>query len=42
MKLRISIMLKDKITALEAFEKLLDVNPENQKLIDFKKQIDEI
>ena len=42
MKLRISIMLKDKISALDAFEKLLDVNPENQKLIDFKKQIDEI
>jgi tetratricopeptide (TPR) repeat protein len=42
MKLRISIMLKDKVNALEAFEKLLDVNPENQKLIDFKKQIDEI
>jgi tetratricopeptide (TPR) repeat protein len=42
MKLRISIMLKDKVSALESFEKLLEVNPENQKLIDFKKQIDEI
>jgi tetratricopeptide (TPR) repeat protein len=42
MALRISIIKKDKITALDVFNKLMEVNPENQKLVDFKKQIDEI
>lgn len=38
--LEVSIMNKDKITALDAFEKLSAVNPENGKLIEFKEQID--
>jgi tetratricopeptide (TPR) repeat protein len=42
MKLEISIMNKDKNSAEAAYEKLLAVNPENQKLADFKKQIEEI
>ena len=41
-KFEISIINKDKIKALEAYEKLSSVNPENQKLEDFKKQIDEL
>jgi tetratricopeptide (TPR) repeat protein len=42
MKLEISIINKDKKTAEEAWEKLTEVNPENQKLEDFKKKISEI
>lgn len=42
MKLEISIINKDKKTALEALEKLAAVNPENQKLEDFRKKISEI
>lgn len=40
--LRISIIIKDKVLALEAYERFLKVNPENQKLSEFKRQIDEI
>jgi tetratricopeptide (TPR) repeat protein len=40
--LEISIMNKDKINAIDAFEKLLAANPENGKLAEFKKQIDEL
>ena len=42
MKLEISIINKDKKTAEEAWQKLTEVNPENQKLEDFKKKISEI
>ncbi len=38
--LEISIMIKDKAMALDSYKKLLEVNPENQKLEEFKKQID--
>ena len=38
----ISIMNKDKITALDALEKLSAVNPENGKLSEFKEQIEEL
>lgn len=41
-KVEISIMKKDKKTAQEAFEKLSKANPENQKLIDFRRQIEEL
>lgn len=41
-KLEISIINKDKGSALDAYDKLKEVNPENQKLEDFKKEIDEI
>lgn len=41
-KLEISIIKKDKIKAEEAFGRLKEVNPENQKLEEFRKQIDEI
>lgn len=41
-KLEISIINKDKISALDAFEKLAAVNPENQKLGEFEKQIAEL
>lgn len=40
--LELCIMKKDKITALDALEKLAKANPENQKLGEFKKQIDEL
>jgi tetratricopeptide (TPR) repeat protein len=40
--LEISIMNKDKITALDALEKLTAVNPENGKLAEFKEQITEL
>lgn len=40
--LEISIMNKDKISALKAHKKLKEVNPENQKLEELKRQIDEI
>ncbi|MCU0678901.1 MAG: hypothetical protein MUC28_00435 [Planctomycetes bacterium] len=41
-KLEISIINKDKIAALDAFEKLQAVNPENQKLAEWEKQISEL
>ncbi len=41
-KLEISIIKKDKISALEAYDNLVKVNPENQKLADFKEKIDEL
>ena len=41
-KVGISIIKKDKTLALEAYNKLAEVNPENQKLDELKKQIDEI
>jgi len=37
-----SIMLKDKISALDAYDKLAEINPENGKLQDFKRQIKEL
>ncbi len=40
--LETSIINKDKINATVAFEKLSEVNPENQKLKDFKEQIDNL
>jgi len=40
--LEVSIIRKDKISALSAYDKLKKTNPENQKLADFKEQIDEI
>jgi tetratricopeptide (TPR) repeat protein len=39
--LEISIINKEKALALEAYEKLKEVNPENQKLAEIKAQIDE-
>jgi tetratricopeptide (TPR) repeat protein len=38
-KLEISIIKKDKISAWEAYEKLKEVNPDNQKIESFKEQI---
>lgn len=40
--LDISIINKDKVLALKAYKKLKEVNPENQKLSELKKQIDEL
>ncbi len=40
--LKISIINKDKVSALEAYNKLAEVNPDNQKLVEFKAQIDEL
>lgn len=40
--LDISIMNKDKEIALKAYKKLKEVNPENQKLSDLKREIDEL
>jgi Tfp pilus assembly protein PilF len=40
--IEISIINKDKIGALDAFGRLAEVNPENQKLAEFKKQIDSL
>ncbi|MDD4902243.1 MAG: hypothetical protein PHE24_03835 [Patescibacteria group bacterium] len=40
--LEISIMNRDKIAALDAFDKLTAVNPENGKLAEFKGQIDQL
>lgn len=40
--LDISIINKDKGAALGAYEKLKSANPENQKLAEFKKKIDEL
>jgi len=38
--LRLSIMLKDKEFALKSYEALKKSNPDNQKLVEFKEQID--
>ena len=38
----ISIILKDKVSALDAYEKLNEINPENGKLEEFKNQIREL
>ena len=38
--LEISIIIKDKALALGAYQKLFKTNPENNKLVEFKKQID--
>ncbi|MDP2736776.1 MAG: tetratricopeptide repeat protein [bacterium] len=40
--LEISIIIKDKALALDAYKKLLEANPENNKLEEFKRQIDEL
>jgi tetratricopeptide (TPR) repeat protein len=40
--LRISIIIKDKVEAYEAFSRLKEVNPENQKLAELKAEIDEL
>ena len=40
--LEISIIVKDKALALTAYDKLLKANPENNKLEEFKRQIDEL
>lgn len=40
--LEISIINKDKVSALEAYNKLSEVNPDNQKLAVFKARIDEL
>ena len=41
-KLEISIIKKDKISALDAFQRLKEVNPENQKLDEFSAKIKEL
>ncbi len=41
-KLEISIMNKDKINALEAYENLVEVNPDNTKLAEWKEQVEEL
>ena len=38
--MEISIIIKDKITALDAYKKLKEANPDNQKLAEFKDAID--
>lgn len=40
--LEISIIMKDKALALDVYNKLLKANPENNKLEEFKRQIDEL
>ena len=40
--LEISIINKDKIAALDAYEKMAQVNPENQKLAAFKAEVDKL
>ena len=40
--LEVSIINKDKPLALDAYKKLTEVNPDNQKLAKFKRQIDEL
>jgi len=40
--LEISIIIKDKALALDTYEKLNKANPENNKLEEFKRQIDEL
>ena len=42
LKLEISIINKDKIAALDAYERLSKVNPDNNKLADFKEEIDKL
>lgn len=42
MKLELSLINKDKIGALDAYERLMKVNPENQKLANFKQEIDKL
>lgn len=42
MKLELSIIRKDKPSALEAYDRLRGVNPDNNKLPEFKKQIREL
>jgi len=37
--IEISIINKDKISALEAFDKLKEANPDNKKLEEWKKEI---
>ena len=41
-KLEISIMNKDKINALDAYQNLAEVNPDNTKLAEWKEQVDEL
>ncbi|MEA3450042.1 MAG: hypothetical protein U9Q85_03665 [Patescibacteria group bacterium] len=41
-KIEISIINKNKISALNALEKLKKVNPENHKLAEFKEQVDKL
>ncbi|MBI2459689.1 MAG: tetratricopeptide repeat protein [Parcubacteria group bacterium] len=40
--LEISIIIKDKALALDAYKKLAKANPDNNKLEEFKRQIDEM
>lgn len=40
--LEVSLLVKDKVLAKETWEKLKNVNPENQKLADFKDRIEKI
>ncbi|MEK7557811.1 MAG: hypothetical protein AAB530_01225 [Patescibacteria group bacterium] len=40
--LELSIMIKDKILALDTYDRLVVANPENKKIELFKKQIDEL
>jgi tetratricopeptide (TPR) repeat protein len=40
--LETSIIVKDKALALDTYRKLSEVNPENNKLVEFKKQINEM
>ncbi|MEA3463756.1 MAG: hypothetical protein U9R14_01630 [Patescibacteria group bacterium] len=40
--LEMSIIIKDKALALDAYKKFKEINPDNQKLAEFKKQIDEL
>lgn len=40
--LEVSIIIKDKALALDGYQKLLKTNPENQKLAEFKRQVDEM
>lgn len=42
MKIDVCIAMKDKIKALEAYEKLAESNPENKKLADIKEKINEL
>jgi tetratricopeptide (TPR) repeat protein len=42
LKLKISIINKDKIAALDAYERLSKVNPDNNKLADFQEEIDKL
>lgn len=42
MMLEISIINKDKIKALDALDKLKEANPDNQKLADFKEEIEKL